>query len=283
MPSWTLLGQALISGLLAGGLYSLLGLGLSLSWGLLRLVDLSHFALAVLSAYVAYQLGTVHHLPVGLALALVVPGAFAFGVGLHWIFKRFAVGEFGSLLVTFSIAVLIETLIQWLWTADFRRYETPLASASIPVGPLFVPVLELIAFATAAVLAGLTWLWLTRSYVGKALRACAEDPSMAAAFGVHQQRLSFSLSGLCSAFAAVAGIFVALISTLAPSQIWSWLGVIFAVVIIGRLGNPIGLLIASMAIGAAEGLAMAVFSPAWAPMVSFSILIVVLLWQPKWL
>jgi branched-chain amino acid transport system permease protein len=79
---------------------------------------------------------------VGLALALVVPGAFAFGVGLHWIFKRFAVGEFGSLLVTFSIAVLIETLIQWLWTADFRRYETPLASASIPVGPLFVPVLE---------------------------------------------------------------------------------------------------------------------------------------------
>ena len=81
----------------------------------------------------------------------------------------------------------------------------------------------------------------------------------------------------------MAGIFVALISTLAPSQIWSWLGVIFAVVIIGRLGNPIGLLIASMAIGAAEGLAMAVFSPAWAPMVSFSILIVVLLWQPKWL
>ena len=107
--------------------------------------------------------------------------------------------------------------------------------------------------------------------------------ALAAAFGVHQQRLSFALSGLCSAFAAVAGIFVALISTLAPSQIWSWLGVIFAVVIIGRLGNPIGLLIASMAIGAAEGLAMAVFSPAWAPMVSFSILIVVLLWQPKWL
>jgi branched-chain amino acid transport system permease protein len=283
MPSWTLLGQALISGLLAGGLYSLLGLGLSLSWGLLKLVDLTHFALAVLSAYVAYQLGSVHGVPVGIALLIVVPSAFAFGVGLHWMFKRFGVGEFGSLLVTFGIAVLIETLIQLIWTADFRRFETHLATASIRVGPMFVPLLELIAFLTATLLSGLTWLWLSRTYVGKALRACAEDPHMAAAFGIHQKQLSFALSGLCSAFAAVAGVFVALISTLAPSQIWSWLGVIFAVVIIGRLGNPIGLLLASMAIGAAEGLAMAVFSPSWAPMVAFSILVAVLLWQPKWL
>jgi branched-chain amino acid transport system permease protein len=202
---------------------------------------------------------------------------------LHWVFKRFQVSEFGSLLVTFGIAVLIETLIQWFWTADFRRYETPWASASFAVGPLFVPVLELAACLTAAALASLTWLWLTRTYIGKALRASAEDAPMAAAFGINHRRQSFVLSGLCAVYAGVAGIFIALISTLAPSQIWSWLGVIFAVVIIGRLGNPVGVLLAGMAIGACEGLAMAVMSPAWAPMVSFSILIAVLLWQPKWL
>lgn len=283
MPSFTLIGQALLSGLLAGGLYGLLGLGLSLSWGLLRLVNIAHFALAFLGAYVTYQIGNVLHLNVAVSLLVILPCFFAFGMGLHWLFKRFGVGEFGSLLVTFGVAVLIETLIQWFWTADFRRFETPYASASFRVGPIFVPALELAAFTAAAVLAGATWLWLNRTYVGKALRASAEDEQVAAAFGVDHRRLSYVLSGLCAACAGVAGVFIALISTLAPSQIWAWLGVVFAVVIIGRLGNPLGAFVAGVLIGACEGLAMAVLSPAWAPIVSFSILIVILLWQPKWL
>lgn len=283
MPSFTLLGQALISGLLAGGLYGLLGLGLSLSWGLLRLVNLAHFALAFLGAYIAFQLGSVMHLSLWIAVVLIVPGFFLFGVALHWLFKRFNVGEFGSLLVTFGVAVMIESLIQVIWTADFRRFETPWGSASFKVGPFFIPALESAAFLVAAVLAGLTWLWLNRTYVGKALRAAAEDAPIAAAFGVNHRAQSYLLSGLCSAYAGVAGLFIALISTLAPAQIWAWLGVVFAVVIIGRLGNPLGALIAGIAIGACEGVAMAVFSPAWAPMVSFSVLIAILLWQPRWL
>ena len=283
MPSLTLLSQALVSGLLAGGLYGLLGLGLSLSWGLLRLVNIAHFALAFLGAYITYQFGSVLHLNLAVSLLVILPCFFVFGVALHWLFKRFNVGEFGSLLVTFGVAVLIESMIQSFWTADFRRFETPYASASLRLGSLFVPTLELAAFVTAAVLAGATWLWLSRTYVGKALRASADDAQIAAAFGINHRRQSYVLSGLCASYAGVAGVFIALISTLAPSQIWSWLGVVFAVVIIGRLGNPIGALIAGVLIGACEGLAMAVISPAWAPMVSFSVLIIILLWQPRWL
>lgn len=283
MPSFTLLGQALVSGLLAGGLYGLLGLGLSLSWGLLRLVNLAHFALAFLGAYIAFQLGSVMHMSLWIAVVLIVPGFFAFGVALHWLFKRFSVGEFGSLLVTFGVAVMIESLIQVIWTADFRRFETPWGSASFKVGPLYIPALECAAFLVAALLAGLTWMWLNRTYMGKALRASAEDAPIAAAFGVNHRAQSYLLSGLCSAYAGVAGLFIALISTLAPAQIWAWLGVVFAVVIIGRLGNPVGALLAGVLIGACEGVAMAIFSPAWAPMVSFSVLIAILLWQPKWL
>jgi branched-chain amino acid transport system permease protein len=283
VPSVTLLGQALVSGLLAGGLYGLLGLGLSLSWGLLKLVNLAHFALAFLGAYLTYQLSHSFQLPAAASLLLILPTFFAFGVALHWLFKRFAVSEFGSLLVTFGVAVIVESLIQFFWTADFRRFETPWASSSFRVGPIFVPVLELAASVSAAFLAGLTWLWLSRTYVGKGLRAAAEDPQIAAAFGVDHRAQSYVLSGLCTAYAGVAGVFIALISTLAPSQIWAWLGVVFAVVIIGRLGNPLGALIAGVLIGASEGLAMAVISPAWAPVVSFSILIVLLLRQPKWL
>jgi branched-chain amino acid transport system permease protein len=283
MPSFTLLGQALLSGLLAGGLYGLLGLGLSLSWGLLRLVNIAHFALAFLGAYITYQFGSVMHLNPVVSLLVILPCFFVFGMALHWLFKRFGVGEFGSLLVTFGVAVLIETMIQWFWTADFRRFETPYGSASFRLGSIFVPALELAAFAAAAGLSGATWLWLNKTYVGKALRASAEDDQVAAAFGIDHRRLSYILSGLCAAYAGIAGVFIALISTLAPSQIWAWLGVVFAVVIIGRLGNPVGAFIAGVLIGACEGLAMAVLSPAWAPVVSFSILIVILLWQPKWL
>jgi branched-chain amino acid transport system permease protein len=280
MPSLTLLGQAVISGLLAGGLYSLLALGLSLSWGLLRLVNLAHFALAFLGAYLTYQLGTAFRLDPWLAVLLIVPAFFVLGAALHLVFARFRVGELTSLLVTFGITVILESVIQWFWTADFRRYETAYGTASTRVGPLFIPTLELLACLTAAGLAVGTWAWLRFTYVGKALRASAEDPAIAAAFGVNHRVQALVLSGVSAAYAGIAGGYIALISTLAPAQIWAWVGVVFAVVIIGGLANPIGALLAGLLIGLSESLTMAVVTPAWAPLVSFSVLICLLILRP---
>ncbi|HMH53238.1 MAG TPA: branched-chain amino acid ABC transporter permease [Candidatus Acidoferrum sp.] len=280
MPSATLLGQSIVSGLLAGGLYSLLALGLSLSWGLLRLVNLTHFALALLGAYLTYQLGHVFHVAPWLAAAAIVPAFFLIGVALHAVFAYFRVAEFASLLVTFGLAVILESLIQWFWTADYRRYETAYATMSIRVGPLFIPTLEMLACLTAVVLAFATWAWLRFTYVGKALRASAEDPAMAAAFGVNHRAQAFLLSGVSAAYAGIAGTYIALIATLAPSQIWTWLGVVFAVVIIGGLANPIGALLAGLLIGVSESVTMAVVTPAWAPLVSFSVLILILILRP---
>lgn len=282
MPSVTLLGQALITGFLAGALYGLLALGLSLSWGLLRLVNLAHFAMALLSAYLTWYFGTVLGIPPWLSGPAIVAVFFAYGVGLHWIFMRFGVTEMASMLITFSIAVIVESIIQAIWTADFRRYSTAYSSNSIVIGALYVPALNLAACAMAALLAGATGAWLRWTYVGKALRAGAEDAPIAAAFGINHRGLSFLLSGLCAAYAGVAGIFIALIATLAPSQIWSWIGVVFAVVIIGRVGNPIGALLGGILIGLCEAMTMAVVNPAWAPLVSFSVLIGLLLAKPKW-
>jgi branched-chain amino acid transport system permease protein len=280
VPSLTLLGQSVISGLLAGGLYGLLALGLSLNWGLLRLVNLGHFALAFLGAYLTYQFGTAWHLEPWLSVLIIAPLFFALGVGLHAIFLRFGVTEFTSLLVTFGVTVIVESIIQWVWTADFRRYETPYATASTRVGPLFVPTLELLACLTAAALALATWAWLRFTYVGKALRAAAEDPPMAAAFRVNHRAQAFLLSGVSAAYAGVAGTYIALVSTLAPAQIWAWLGVVFAVVIIGGLARPLGALLAGLLIGVTESVTMAVVTPAWAPLVSFSVLIGLLILRP---
>jgi branched-chain amino acid transport system permease protein len=280
VPSLTLLGQSILSGIFIGGLYGLLGLGLSLSWGLLRVINLSHFALAFLGAYLTYALASAFHVDPLLTLLVIAPSFFVVGVALQALFIRFGVTEFTSLLVTFGITVVIESVIQWVWTADFRKLESAYGTTSWRVGSLFVPVAELLALLSAAVLAGLTWAGLRFTWVGKAMRASAEDPQIAAAFGVNHRRLALLLSGMGAAYAGVAGVFVALIYTLAPAQIYAWIGVVFAAVIIGGLGNPLGPLVAGVVIGVSEAVTMALIAPAWAPLVSFTLLILVLLLRP---
>ena len=125
-----------------------------------------------------------------------------------------------------------------------------------------------------------TWAWLRFTFMGKAMRASAENAEIAAAFGVDHRRLALLLSGLSASYAGVAGAFIAMIYTLTPSQIFAWMGVVFAVVILGRLGNPIGVLLAGIAIGVSEAVTMAVTAPSWAPLVSFTLLILVLILRP---
>jgi branched-chain amino acid transport system permease protein len=250
---------------------------------LLRLVNLGHFAIALLGAYLTWWLGTALGIAPWWAGLMIIAAFFIYGIGLHWVFMRFGVTEMQSMLITFAFAVIVESTLQFLWTADFRRYETAWGTQSWVIGTLYVPKLSLIAFIVAGALAAATWAWLRYTYVGRALRACAEDAPIATAFGINHRALSFLLSGLCAAYAGVAGVFIALIATLAPSQIWAWVGVVFAVVIIGRLGNPIGALMGGVLIGVCEALTMAVINPSWAPLVSFSVLIALLLFKPRWI
>ena len=276
-PSFTLLSQSVLSGVFIGSLYGLLGLGLSLSWGMLRQINLAHFALAFLGAYLTCQLTTYAGMDPLLTLALILPGFFAFGVLMQWLFSRFSISPFNSLLVTFGFTVIIESLIQSIWTADYRRLESVYGGMKFKVGSLYVPVPELLTLVIAITLALCTWAALRGTDLGKAMRAAAEDPQIAAAFGVNERMLALLLSGLSAAFAGVAGLCLALSYTLSPSQIYSWVGVVFAAVMIGGLGRPLGPLVAGIVIGVSEALTMAVISPAWAPLVSFSLLILVLL------
>ena len=280
MPSYTLLGQSALSGIFIGALYGLLGLGLTLCWGMLRQINLAHFALVFLGAYLTYQLGAAGVDPL-VSLALIAPAFFVFGMALHWLLARFRVNALNTLLVTFGFMVMIESLIQWIWSADFRRLESHYAGVKWKVGALFVPLPELLTLGLACGLALAVWAMLRFTDLGRALRATAEDAPIAAAFGVNEKLLSLLLSGLCAAFAAVAGMCLALSHTLAPAQIYAWIGVVFAVVMIGGLGNPLGPLVAGVAIGVSEGLTMALTSPAWAPLVSFSLLIAALLLRPE--
>ena len=279
-PSFNLLAQSILSGIFIGGLYGLIGLGLGLTWGLLRQINLSHFGLVFLAAYLSYHMATVWHMDPWLSLLILPPLFFAFGAGMHWVMARFQISPFNSLLVTFGIAVVIESLIQAVWTADFRRLETHYNDMKFSVGSLYVPIPELLTLLLSVSIALLIWAAMRYTDLGKALRAMAEDGPIAAAFGINQKGLSLMLAGICAALAAVAGICLAMTYTLTPSQIFAWVGVVFAVVMLGGLGSALGPLVGGVIIGVSEAITMAVASPSWAPIVSFSLLIFLLLLRP---
>jgi branched-chain amino acid transport system permease protein len=278
VPSATLLGQSLLSGVFIGALYGLLGLGLSLSWGLLRQVNLAHFALAFLGGYLTFQLSG--RLDPFLTLAFTVPLFFLAGVALHWFLSRYAPDVLNTLLVTFGLTTIIEAGIQWIWTADFQRMESAYGAIRWKIGAFYIAFPELATLVLAMLLCGAMWALLRFSDFGRAARAMTEDPAMAAAFGVNEKRLGYVISGLAAAFAAVAGLCLALTHTLAPVQIYAWMGVVFAGVMIGGLGSAMGPLLAGLLIGVSEALTMAVIAPTWAPLVSFTLLIAIILFRP---
>ena len=257
MPSLSLLSQSILSGVFVGALYGLIGLGLSLSWGLLRLINLAHFAFAFLAAYLCYQMASLGVDPL-LTLLLIVPLFFAIGAALHAVMMRFDITPFNSLLVTFGLTGIIEALIQSIWTADVRKLESAYGEHSFKVAGLYMPLPELITLALATSLSVAVWAVLRYTDLGKALRASAEDPAVAAAFGINQRRNALLLAGTCSALASVAGVCLALGFTLAPSQIYAWIGVVFACVMLGGLGRALAPLLAGIVIGVSEAVTMAV-------------------------
>jgi branched-chain amino acid transport system permease protein len=281
VPSATLLGQSVLSGIFIGSLYGLLGLGLSLSWGMLRQVNLAHFALAFLGGYLTFQLAAVAKLDPFVALAITAPAFCALGMALHWFLVRFSVTLLNTLLVTFGLTSIIEAGIQWFWTADFHRMESAYAAVRWKLGPLFVALPDLITLGFALTLSLGMWGVLRFTDMGKAMRATTEDAPIAAAFGVNEKLLGYLVSGLAAAVAAVAGLCLALNHTLAPVQIYAWMGVVFAAVMMGGLGSPLGPLVAGIVIGVSEALTMAVTAPTWAPLVSFSLLIGIILFRPS--
>jgi len=279
MPSLTLLSQSILSGIFVGALYGLMGLGLSLSWGLLRLINLAHFAFAFLAAYLCYQMASMGLDPL-LTLPILVPFFFLVGAGLHWVMARFAVSPFNSLLLSFGLTGIAESIIQAIWTADFRKLEWSQGNVKWKIAGLYFPLPELVTLGLAVALCFAVWAVLRYTDLGKAMRAAAQDAPVAAAFGVNEKALGLLLAGTCSALASVAGVCIALGFTLTPSQMYAWVGVVFAAVMLGGLGSALGPLVAGTVIGVSEAITMAVTAPSWAPIVSFTLLILILLLRP---
>ena len=276
--------QAALTGVLVGGLYALMAAGLSVSWGVLRIINLLHFGLILLGAYLTFQLATTWGLDPLLTLAVTVPALAAAGALVQWGFDRLGVTELNSLLLSFGLLVVVVQLVSNLWTADFQRMTAavnPYATRSVSLGRLVFPVPTLLAFALALALIGAAHVALRHTFAGRAVRAFADDRAITAAFGVDHRRVGVSLAGLAGASAAVAGMLFALASALTPATAFEWFGTVFAVVILGGIGHVAGTLVAGLLVGALSGLVSVLASPAAEPFVLFSLIVVALLVRPR--
>jgi branched-chain amino acid transport system permease protein len=276
--------QAALTGMLLGGLHALMAAGLSLSWGMLRIINLTHFGLILAGAYLTFQIASSWHIDPILTLVVTVPVLFAVGAALQWAFDRLAVTELNSLLLSFGLLVIMVQAVSNVWTADFQQMATdvnPYATGSLSVGRLVFPSTTLIAFALSVVLIGAGHQALQRTFIGRALRAFAMDRTVAAAFGIDHRRISILLAGIAGGSAAVAGTLFALANSLTPATAFEWFGIVFAVVILGGIGNIVGTLLAGLLVGALSSLASVIHSPASEPFVIFSLIVVALLVRPQ--
>jgi branched-chain amino acid transport system permease protein len=273
-----------ISGLAIGGLYATMAMGMSLSWRVLKVIDLSHLGFILLGAYLTYGLTTSTGLDPLATVLVIAPLLAALGAVLRWLLDRFRISEFHSLLVTFGLLIAIVQIVTNVWTADFRRLpvaENPYVGAALPLGVLAVPLPRLLAFAAGLAIAILTRYLLSRTYLGMGVRAAADDPAIAASFGVDLRRIAVSVAAYSAATAALAGALVSIGSSIFPEIVFEWIGIIFTVIILGGIGRPLGTLVAGAAAGAISGIVAATWSPALAPLVLFLVLIVALLVGPS--
>jgi len=278
------IAQAALTGALIGGLYALMATGLSVTWGVLRVINLAHFAMILLGAYLTYQLATSTGLDPILTVLITGPVLFMVGAAVQWAYDRLHVAEFTSLLVSFGLLIIAIQAVTLVWSADFLRMPgdvNPYATESWTVGRFVFPVTTVLAFGLALVLVAALHLVLRRTFAGRGMRAIAQDRAIAAAFGVDHQRLSLVLGGVAGASAAAAGMVFALTNALSPTAAYEWFGIVFAVVILGGIGQVVGTFAAGIAVGVVSAVVSAAWSPATAPIVLFSAIVLALVLRPQ--
>ncbi|GAA1923475.1 branched-chain amino acid ABC transporter permease [Nocardioides lentus] len=282
--SASLLLQGVILGVLLGGLYALLAAGLTLYFGVMRVVMIAHSAFLILAAYIAWWMNSSLGLDPLLSLVVTVPTFFLVGYGMQRALLsrlRPATLTMMSVLLTFAIALTIEGALGFFFTGTQRRIQLPYSSSSIEVLGAQVAVVKLVAFGLAAVALVALWAVLKLTSFGQALRATIQHPEAARLLGINTDRIAGFGFGLGLATAAIGGTALSLDSTIYPSLHWHWIGPLMAIIVIGGLGSIPGAAIAAMLLGVSQALLQIPLGTTWAQTVFYVALFVTLMIRPQ--
>jgi branched-chain amino acid transport system permease protein len=277
-----LLVQILLNGILLGGLYGLMALGMGLVWGVLNIVNLAHGAFIMMGGYAVYFLYTQLGIDPFAGLPIAMLGMFLFGFAVQYGILNFIVRSalLNTLLITFGLDVVLTYLAQLLFTADLRAINPPYAGANVSIGEVTIPLVRLGVFGVAVLLAGGLWLLLRTTRLGRAIRATAQNLIAARLYGVDPRVLYALTFGFGAALAGAAGGLYGLVSQISPYVGATLTAKSFVIAIIGGLQNPLGAIAGGILIGIAEALCALYISPTMVDIISFGLLVLILVSRP---
>ena len=250
------LSQAVVNGLLIGGVYALVSIGVTLIFGVVKIVNFAQGEFLMIGMYISFFLFSSFGIDPLLSLLISMPCLFAVGVLVqHFLIRRvLALGDMPQIFLTFALSLLLINLALLLFTANYRTVQTPYSELTVHIGPLYFAVAKLIAFAIAMLLSGLLWLFLHGTDLGKAMRAAAQNREVAMLMGINPDRVFCVAVGVALALAGAAGSLLMPFYPAYPLVGQIFVLMSFVAVVLGTLGNITGALIASLMMGIAESL-----------------------------
>jgi branched-chain amino acid transport system permease protein len=276
------LAQILANGILLGGLYGLMALGMALVWGVLNIVNLAHGSFIMLGGYAVYYLFIFTGIDPFAALPLGMAAMFAFGFLVQRCIINYIVGSamLNTLLITFGLDVAITYLAQLVFSADFRTINPPYAGSNVALVGVTVPLVRLGAFLIAFVLAGAVWWLLNATRLGRTIRATAQNLVAARLYGVNPRTIYPVTFGIGAALAGAAGGLYGMVSQLTPYIGAELTAKSFVIAIIGGLDNPFRVVLGGCVIGIAEAFGAVYLGSTYTDVISFGLLVLILVIRP---
>ena len=275
--------QTLILGLLVGAVYALMASGLTLIFGVMRVINLAHGALAVFAGFLAFTLWSSWGWDPLVAIPLLVVVMFGIGWLLYVTVIKRVRGQHVSMtvLATFGIALLLEGVMGFIWGNTSHAVRTPYTDASVTIGPFYAPSALLIAAAVAVVVLAVLAVLLNRTWLGRAIRAASVNENGALLVGVSVATVAAATFAIGIATLAASGAMISTIYPFLPGSHYQWIARLLAIVVLGGLGSLPGAVAGALIIGVTEMLATAYIGAAWPVAVPFIVIFIVLLVRPQ--
>ncbi len=275
--------EAIITGILTGGVYALMASGLTLVFGVMDIINVGQGALVILGAYLSYVLEQNLHIDLFVGLLITLPLMFGLGLLIEWLFIRPIKRDrtMLSILVTFGVALIIEGILNFIFSADNVKLQAWYVTASIPIGGFYLSYIYVFGFLLAVVLLGGLYLLLYRTKFGHSLRASMQNRTAAELIGIDVERVSAITFGIGVALAAAGGMAFGATNAFNAGSAYDLISRLLAIIIFGGMGSLRGALIASVGMLVVEDVTAVVWSPVWASTMFFILLVLILLVRPQ--
>jgi len=283
--SFELLLNAVAAGLLLGGFYAAVSLGISVTFGLLEVANIAHPVFIIAGAYGAYALNTAFALDPILAGLLLTPIFYGLGVVIYRIyyvsFEQRGEESLRGLVFFFGLMFIVEVSLLLVYGVDYRMIETPYIGSSVLIGPLGISLRLFVPCVVGVVLTLVVYLFLAKTFYGRAIMGVSQDSLALRLMGADPVHIKTIAFGLAVATTSLAGALLLVIAPVEPSIGREYIGRVFAITVLGGMGSIGGTLVAALILGVAESLTATFSGPSWSLAVSFGLLLLALAVRPS--